>query len=302
MKKRALMVGVGELLWDLLPSGKVLGGAPSNFAYMCRVLGNEGIVASRVGDDVMGRAARDALLVRGLDASHIQLDAEHKTGTAQVVIDSDGQPRFTIADSVAWDYLQWTPEWEKISRVTDVVCFGTLAQRSQTAAQTIMQFLQQIPAEALRICDVNLRSPFYSLEALDRSLRCAQIAKLNEQELHKVAAMFQLKGSGEESLARSLLTGFELQLVCITRGARGSLLVSKTESVEHDGIKVKVADAIGAGDAFTACVAHSYIRGRSLDEISEMANRFASWVATQSGATPVVSEDKLHDIFGRDHY
>lgn len=296
MTKPALMVGLGEVLWDILPSGKVLGGAPANFAYMTNVLGDQGIVASRIGEDDLGREAHKVMEGLGLNTAHVQSDPEHKTGTATVVIDRDGQPTFTISECVSWDFLEWTPEWDELSARADVICFGSLAQRASTSAATIERFLQNAPENALRICDVNLRQSFYNLELLRKSFRHAHILKLNEHELAEVSSLFKLGASSDETLAKRLLRECALQLVCVTRGARGSLLVSADQTVAHAGFQVKVADSVGAGDAFTACLAHEHLRGRSLEEISQAANRFASWVATQTGATPPISPTQLHNI------
>ena len=290
------MIGLGEVLWDILPSGKALGGAPANFAYMTKVLGDEGIVASRVGNDELGREACEVIQRLGLNTSYLQQDNQHQTGTAAVSIDAAGQPNFTIQESVAWDFLQWTAEWEELSSRADVICFGSLAQRSPESALAIDLFLQNAPAKALRICDVNLRESFYNKDVLRKSFQHAHIVKLNEQELLQISSLLNLGDGTEEALAKRLLAEHGLRLVCITLGDRGSLLVSEDQTVEHRGFRVKVADAVGAGDAYTACMAHHYLRGHSLWEISESANRFASWVATQTGATPPIVADQLRNI------
>ena len=296
MTKPALMIGLGEVLWDLLPSGRVLGGAPANFAYMTNVLGNQGVVASRVGNDDLGREACRVMQELGLNTSYVQHDDLHETGTAKVSIDGAGQPNFTIKEQVSWDFLQWTEAWEELSSRADVICFGSLAQRSPRSAVTIECFLRNAPERALRIYDVNLRQSFYNKDVLRKSFQRAHIVKLNEQELLQVSFLMKLGVGSEEILAKRLLNECRLRLVCITRGARGSLLVSANETVEHRGFRVKVADAVGAGDAFTACLAHHYLRAHSLQEISESANRFASWVATQTGAMPPVNCGQLHEI------
>jgi fructokinase len=296
MTEPVIMIGLGEVLWDLLPSGKVLGGAPSNFAYMASVLGDQGIVASRVGNDVLGREACRVMQELGLSTAYLQHDERHETGTATVSIDAAGQPNFTIKNPVAWDFLEWSTQWEQLAARADVVCFGSLAQRSEKSAATIERFLQNTPRNALRICDVNLRESFYNQGVLRRSFQHADILKLNDQELLQVSYLFHLGIGSQEMLARRLLRLCDLQLVSITRGSRGSLLVTKGEVVEHEGLRVRVADAVGAGDAFTACLAHHYVRGHSLQEISESANRFASWVATQTGATPLITSEKLQSI------
>lgn len=298
MSARPVMVGLGEILWDLLPSGKVLGGAPTNFAYMTQILGDEGIVASRVGMDGLGREAGRVIEERGMESHYLQYDNLHRTGTASVLFEPAGQPKFQIEESVAWDFLEWTPAWQELSARVNVVCFGSLAQRSPVSAETIERFLLNTPAKAIRICDANLRDPFYTPDALRRSLWLANLLKINEVELLRVSSLLGVVGEGEEELAASLLREFDLELICVTKGARGSLLVSETKAVRHEGLSVKVADAIGAGDAFTACVAHYYMQGWPLEQISDSANRFAAWVATQVGATPVISPDRLEEILG----
>jgi fructokinase len=294
----ALMVGLGEILWDLLPSGKQLGGAPANFAYMVKVLGDEGIVASRTGRDGLGDEARRAMESLDLNPSFIQSDEKHPTGVVKVLIDGAGQPEFTIASDVSWDHLEWTAAWEGLAARADAICFGTLAQRSQVSRTTVHRFLQASGEKALKIYDVNLRESFYSKDVIVDSLRLSNIAKLNADELAKVCELLNIPGQSEQEKSKGLLTEFDLNLVCITRGATGSLLVSPYQSVEHSGFRVKVADAVGAGDAFTACLAHHYIRGNSLQTISELANGFASWVATQTGATPTVPSRGLQGVLG----
>lgn len=290
------MIGLGEVLWDLLPSGRVLGGAPTNFAYMTTVLGDRGIVASRVGQDELGREACQVMQRLGLSTSYLQLDNCHGTGTAGVSIDPTGQPTFTIQESVAWDFLQWTPAWEELAAQANAVCFGSLAQRSPASAETIERFLCSAPPKTLRIYDVNLRHPFCGADVLRRSLAHAQIVKLNHEEFRHVSSLFSMDGGDDEARAKRLLSEFDLHLVCITRGAHGSLLVSRETTVEHKGISVNVADTVGAGDAFAACLAHFYMQGKSLEEISEFANRFAAWVASQVGATPLVRKAQLENI------
>jgi len=296
MSASPLMVGLGEVLWDLLPSRKVLGGAPANFAYMATVFGDRGIVASRIGKDELGREACEILSDAGVGTSYMQHDDKYGTGVTNVLLDSEGQPGFTIKEHVAWDFLHWTPDWEELSSRVDVVCYGSLAQRSQTSAETIERFLRNTPENALRICDANLREPFYNLDTLRRSFQFADILKLNEQELFQVSSSFGFGNSDEIEIAKRLLDKFDLDLICVTKGARGSLLISDRKIIEHAGINVDVADAVGAGDAFTACVAHYYVQGHPLEEISEFANRIAAWVATQVGATPLISDAQLVKI------
>jgi fructokinase len=296
MAKPFVVVGLGEVLWDILPSGKVLGGAPANFAYMANVLGDQGIVASRVGTDQLGHEVREALAALDLTTRFLQEDPHHETGSAKVLIDTLGQPTFTITESVSWDFLEWTPGWEELSQTADVICFGSLAQRSSISAGTIDCFLQNARSDVLRIFDVNLRQSYYRKAILRRSLQHANIVKLTDQELYRLSSLLQLGSGSDEILARALLRQWDLRLVCVTRGARGSLLVSEEEIVEHHGYPVQVVDTVGAGDAFTASLVHHFIRGRSLREISECANQFASWVATQTGAMPRINQLQLQQI------
>ena len=280
------IVGLGELLWDLLPAGKQLGGAPANFAYITNLLGNKGVPASRVGNDSLGDAALQRLTQLGVSTEFVQRDALHPTGSVNVEIDR-GQPRFEILQSVAWDFLDWSQPWQRLAAEADAVCFGSLAQRSAQSQSTIRSFLNATRPRAVRVFDVNLRQNFYSRQVLAESMRLATIVKLNHEELPKIMHLFEIAGHGEMDSAQRLLSMHGLKLVCITRGDGGSLLISANECSEHTGIKVKVADTVGAGDAFTAAMVHGYLRGSSLKQINETANRVGAWVASQPGAMPV---------------
>ena len=284
--KRFTIVGIGELLWDVFPEGKQLGGAPANFAYMTSLLGDEGLVASRVGNDALGRSAARRLQRIGLKTSYLQLDSAHPTGTAKVQVDSAGQNTFEFGESVAWDFFQWTTEWHELAEKVDGVCFGSLAQRSPRSQATIRAFLQAVKPKTVRIFDVNLRPPFYSNETLDESLRLTDIVKLNQDELAAVAKLLGHPPEPEEQAARWLRDTYQLKLVCVTRGPNGSLLVAERESSDHPGCKVKVADTVGSGDAFTAALVYHYLRGASLATLNEAANGMGAWVAGQPGATP----------------
>ena len=291
--RRRTVVGVGELLWDLLPGGKQLGGAPANFAYITNLLGDAGIPASRVGRDSLGDEAIQRLTQLGLSAEFIQRDAIHATGTVKIEIDKGGQPRFDISEPVAWDFLEWTPSWQQLAQEADAVCFGSLAQRSSQSRSTIRSFLRTTRPEAVRIFDVNLRQNFYSAQILAESMKLATLVKLNHEELPKIIGLLEYESGGEKDSALRLLSSYDLKLVCITRGDGGSLLISSDECSEHSGFRVKVADTVGAGDAFTAALVSGYLRGQSLGEINEGANRIGAWVASQSGATPAVKPGGL---------
>lgn len=291
--KRFKTVGLGELLWDIFPESRQLGGAPANFAYMTSLLGDEGVVASRVGNDELGEEALGQLERIGLNTTHVQIDAAHGTGAAQIEVDTNGQPEFRIAEPAAWDFLEWTPDWQALGRMADALCFGSLAQRSSQSRQTIHAFLKTIRPETTRVFDVNLRQSFYSADLLAESAKFADIIKLNHEELSVVVRMLGSSFQDEESAALWLLHTFHAKLVCVTRGAKGSLLLSEHSKDEHPGIAVSVVDTVGSGDAFTAALVYHYQRRASLAVMNEAANRMGSWVAGQTGATPARDEAVL---------
>lgn len=288
------VVGLGELIWDMFPEGRRLGGAPSNFAYVSRLLGNDAAVASRVGLDALGDEAVEKLARAGLSTLHLQRDGAHPTGTVGVRVGANGEPHFNVNENSAWDYLEWTPGWERLAGRAGVVCFGTLGQRRPEARATIERFLGATRAGALRLFDVNLRHSFFTPDMLARSLRLSTVVKLNAEELSAAAWMLSLRASGELETARELLDLFGLRLVAVTRGAAGSLLVSRDEADEHTGFRAgRVADTIGCGDAFAAALAHCLRRDAPLALCNEIANRVGSWLATQTGATPEADDETI---------
>jgi len=295
----AVVVGIGELLWDLLPGGKQLGGAPSNFAYISSVLGNRALVASRVGDDPLGVEAVKRLESLGLETGSVQIDKAHRTGTVDVTIDDSGHPDFRVAANVAWDFLEWNDGLRNLATEADIVCFGSLAQRQEPSRSTIHQFVRATRERCLRIFDVNLRQSYYDAIILKTGLALATVVKVNDEELPVLLATCGLPTSNDEtSDAELLLEHFGMELVCVTRGQKGSLLLGKEKRSEHPGFRVHVADTVGAGDAFTATFAHFYHAGQSLDIINEAANRMASWVASQKGATPAATSEQIAELLG----
>jgi fructokinase len=293
--KRHKIVGLGEILWDMLPNGKQLGGAPSNFAYISTLLGNEGIVASRIGCDALGNEAVQRLAKLGVGTASIQADPAHPTGTVQVEVDHAGQPRFEIAEGVAWDFLEWTPAWQHLAAQSDAICFGSLAQRAPTSRATIRQFLGAAKQDAVRIFDVNLRQAFYSKEIIAESMKLADIVKLNHEELPRIMQMFGLQHRDEISSANSLVQLHGLKLICVTRGCRGSLLINHQTLDEHPGYRIQIGDAIGAGDAFTAALVYKYLQGAPIARMNETANRMGAWVASRVGAMPVPRDGDIQE-------
>jgi len=290
---RRTVVGLGELLWDLLPAGKQLGGAPANFAYITSLLGDNGVPASRLGQDDLGAEALRRLKQLGLPTDFIQRDAQHPTGIVRVEVDRAGQPRFEICESVAWDFLEWTSQWQKLAGEADAVCFGSLAQRSASNRSTIRSFLQALRPDAVCVFDVNLRQNFYSADVLSASMKLATIVKLNHEELPRLMRLFELEHRTEELSAQRLVALYKLKLVCVTRGEAGSLLANADGCSAHPGFRVRVADTVGAGDAFTAALVHEYLRGASLERMNDAANRTGAWVASQTGATPMLKPGGL---------
>jgi fructokinase len=288
---------MGELLWDLLPEGAFLGGAPANFAVMAGQLGNRAVLLSRIGRDELGRKAVERFDSLPVEARFLQVDPARETGRVTVAFEG-GEPHYTIHQPAAWDFLELTGEWMELAEMADALCFGSLAQRSRESRQTIQALAARTSALCARVFDVNLRAPFYSAEVIQQSLELATVLKMNDAELPRVLALLGLKVENELAPGPSRLTDERqgaarllrefplLQMVAVTRGAHGSLLVTRKAWHEHPGIPVKVADAIGAGDAFTAAMIHYLLRGADLATLNEAGNRWGSWVSSQSGAMP----------------
>jgi len=291
MKKK--VVGLGEVLWDLLPERTCLGGAPANFAYITTLMGDQGIVASRVGEDSRGVEALRRMEEMGLDIDHVQTDGERPTGTVNVQVDHKGVAQYEIAHPVAWDFMEWTLDWEHLAEKADAVCFGSLAQRSERSRATIRRFLSATSASAVKVFDVNLRQSYYSAEILSQSMQLADIVKLNDEELPKIMSLAKFPHKDELSSALRLCEVYQVKLMCVTRGGRGSLLVRGQESSEHPGFRVKVADTVGSGDAFTAGLVHEYLHGAPLDLMNEVANLVGAWVASEVCAMPAPKRGAL---------
>jgi fructokinase len=290
------IVGLGELLWDQLPGGKQIGGAPANFAYISGLLGDRGVIASSIGADALGDEIRAKLISLGVDTSFLQVDPAHPTSTVNVRVDPDGQPVFDIAEHIAWDFFEWGPAWESLAQQADAVYFGTLGQRTSQSSAATMAFIKATRPHTLKIFDANLRQNFFSVEVIAESLKLANIMKLNHDELPRITQMLGLAYDGDKSSAERLRRAYGLQLVCVTRGENGSLLVAEDGADEHPGFRVSVADTVGAGDAFTATLVHHFLRGASLPVMNDAANRMGSWVASRAGGTPPVDPDLLGQV------
>lgn len=281
--KKKVIVGIGEILWDMLPTGKALGGAPANFAYHAKRLGEEGWAVSAIGDDPLGREIMDIVGEKRLN--NLIAVTDKPTGTVQVTLDAHGVPTYNIMEDVAWDNIPFTPEMEALAKRADAVCFGSLVQR-MGSSDAVLKFLRATRPEALRVFDINLRQHYYSKEVLDASLRLANILKINDEEIRIVADMFGLEGD-DTAACRSLVERYDLQLVILTKGADGSEVITATEAIPQTVGKVEVVDTVGAGDSFTAAFVVSYLRGDSLSEAQRLANETAAYVCSCKGAMPL---------------
>ena len=290
-----LVVGLGEALWDILPSGKHLGGAPLNFAYIASLLGENTVITTRIGNDPLGEEIETELTRRHLDLDGIQIDHDLPTGTVEVSF-HNGQPQYEIRQPAAWDALEWSPKWRQIAAKSDAVCFGTLAQRASKSRESIQKFVQNTRPECLRVLDINLRKPFYSREVIESSLQMATILKLNDAEVGEIAAICGVSGGEIESQMVDLLRKFKLTCVFATRGECGAMAANSRGVVEHPGFKVQVRDTIGAGDAFTAAATHCLLSGMEPEKTLAIANRWASWVASQAGGMPAISDELRREM------
>lgn len=288
---RPIIVGIGEVLWDMLPGGRQLGGAPANFAYHAHALGAVGVVVSRVGDDEPGRDVLRRLEALGLDVAHVTTDPHHPTGRVDVRLDARGVPDYLIHEGVAWDFLRATPALLDLAARADSVCFGTLAQRSPVSRDAIRAFLRTARPQCLRVFDVNLRQSYFDRATVHDLLSESNVLKLNDAELPVLARLLGTGGEGDGAI-EALLLKYDLRLVALTRGPYGSALYTPTRTSDHPGITAdKVADTVGAGDAFTAALVLGLLKGHDLDHINAFANRLASYVCSQPGATPPIPPD-----------
>lgn len=281
------IAGVGEVLWDLLPSGRQLGGAPANFAYHAGALGADARIISRVGRDNLGREALLRLSEMGVATDGIEVDSNLPTGTVGVELVGEGQPKFTIHENVAWDALRGESRGQAAVTNANAICFGTLAQRGAVSREAIRALVAMAPPTALRILDVNLRAPFFSGPMVEESLGLSNVLKLNDAELPFLATFLHLAGDHRAQI-RQISDRFGMKCVAFTRGSQGSLLYAGGQWSEHPGLSTKVADTVGAGDAFTAAMVLGLLAGWDLDMINRRANEVASWVASCAGGMPIV--------------
>ena len=316
----APVVAIGELLWDIIPSGVRLSGTITNFSVVTLRLGDYAALISCLGNDTLGHDAAQRLTAlvskpgtaTHLDLSCIQVSHTLPTGTVSVTLDTAGHPQYAINSPVAWDAILVSGEMIELAARASVICFGTLAQRHEISRDSIRGLVAKAHPDCVRVCDLNLRAPFGSSEVVRWCLAHADVLKVSDEELPEVARLLGdpsiaagfPASSGDEALtaaateaANALLTfAPQCRLVSITLGPHGSLLADRTGTYRHRGYPVNVADTVGAGDAFTAGLVHAYVRGASLAQISEVSNRCGSYVASQIGATPELPLSLLEAI------
>ncbi len=293
--KTKKIAGIGELLWDVLPQGKQMGGAPYNFAFHAMQAGFDTHVVSAVGEDPDGKEILQVMSELGLDQTYIQNHPDYPTGTVTVELAGEGIPTYTIHENVAWDHIYWNKDLAKLAVEVDAVCFGSLAQRNQVSGNTIRRFMETARPECLRVYDINLRQSFYDRETLFQSLKLSNVLKLNENELPLLAGFLGFEGSEQEILTK-LLNEFQLRLIAYTKGSQGSWLVTPDERSHCEVPSVKIADTVGAGDSFTATLLVGTLNGLPLKKIHASATEVAAFVCSQHGATPKLPNHLLEQL------
>ena len=286
-----IIVGLGEALWDVLPEGKKLGGAPANFAYHVKQFGFNSMAVSAVGEDKLGEETLAALNEKGLD--YIMAQVPYPTGTVQVTLDEDGIPTYDIRENVAWDNIPFTPELEDLARNCRAVCFGSLAQRNVVSRETIYKFLDTMPTEngRLKIFDINLRQNFYTKEIIAESLYRCNILKINDEELVAIGRMFGYPGLDMRDKCWLLLGKCNLDMLVLTCGTNGSYVFTPGNVSFQETPLVEVADTVGAGDSFTGAFCSAILKGMSVADAHKLAVKVSAYVCTQSGAMPELPKD-----------
>ena len=287
--ENTIVVGMGEALWDVLPEGKKIGGAPANFAYHVSQFGLNSRVVSAVGDDKLGMEILDNFREKKLNAM-VEI-VPYPTGTVQVELDAEGVPCYDIKEGVAWDNIPYTPALEDLAKHTKAVCFGSLAQRSVVSRDTINRFIDAMPAEdTLKIFDINLRQGFYTKEILCNSFSKCNILKINDEELVTVSRMFGYPGIDLQDKCWILLAKYNLKMLILTCGVNGSYVFTPGNVSFVETPRVEVADTVGAGDSFTAAFVSSILSGLSIGEAHKLAVETSAYVCTQKGAMPVLPQ------------
>ena len=288
------VIGIGEALWDVLPDGKKLGGAPANFAYHTGQFGHQTLAVSALGNDKLAEETLHALDERGLQ--YIMPRVPYPTGTVQVVLDDEGVPTYDIRENVAWDNIPLTDEMLTVARNACAVCWGSLAQRNVVSRETIRRFVHATPEESLRIFDINLRQTFYTKEIIKESLKLCNVLKINDEELVSIGRMFGYPGLDMENKCWLILGKYNLNMLVLTCGVNGSYVFTPGCMSFQETPKVEVADTVGAGDSFTGSFCAAILQGKSVCEAHRIAVEVSAYVCTQNGAMPRLPEQYLHQI------
>ena len=285
---KRLVVGLGEVLWDMLPEGRKIGGAPVNFAYHAGQFGIDTMAVSAIGNDKLGE---DTIAeMNGKHLNHIFPSVPYPTGSVQVSLDEKGVPAYDIKENVAWDNIPFTNEIESVARSCRAVCFGSLAQRNAVSRNTIRKFIESTPSGCIRIFDINLRQNFYTSNVIHDSLELCNILKINDEEIMLVSRMFNYDSSNIENVCRTIMEDFSLEMVILTCGTKGSYIFTKGGVSLMPTPKVNVADTVGAGDSFTGSFCAAILRGLPVAEAHKKAVEVSAYVCTQNGAMPEIPE------------
>ena len=285
-----IIVGLGEILWDVFPERKILGGAPANFAYHISQFGFNGYAVSAIGKDLLGKEILDSLEQKGLN--HLIESTDFPTGEVKVSVDNWGVPQYKICEGVAWDNIPFTPALANLAKETQVVCFGSLAQRNEVSRATIHAFLDAMPKDSLKIFDINLRLHYYTKEVIEFSLEKAHILKINDEEVVKIAQLFGWEGT-EKEICKQLLSKYQLDILILTKGTEGSWVLTLKEESFLPTPKITIADTVGAGDSFTAAFIASHLHGRCLVASHQLAVEVSAYVCQQHGAMPRLADAHL---------
>lgn len=283
------IIGLGEALWDVLPEGKQLGGAPANFAYHAQQFGHSSLAISALGTDALGTEVITTLDARGMN--YLMPRVDYPTGTVQVNLDDEGVPTYEIREGVAWDNIPYTAEIAEAASAARAICFGSLAQRSAVSRSTIQQCLAAAPADCLKIFDINLRQNFYTREVIERSMHACNILKINDEELIALGRMFGYPGLDIEDKCWLLLGKYHLDMLVLTCGVNGSYVFAPGTTSFQETPRVVVADTVGAGDSFTATFISAILAGRTIPEAHKLAVEVSAYVCTQAGAMPLLPEE-----------
>jgi fructokinase len=287
------IIGIGEVLWDMLPEGNVLGGAPANFVYNISQFGLPAKLVSAIGDDQLGRLAAETLAQRHIDT--VMATVSRPTGTVEVKLADEGIPSYDIKEHAAWDFIPLDKKLLELARTTTVACFGSLAQRSQVSRDTINMFLDTMPDGhgRIKVFDINLRQGFFSKEIIEQSLTRCNMLKINDEELAEVSRMLGLPQSGTEEICRRLMSEYIIDCVILTCGTKGSHVFGRSSSSFLPTPEVKVADTVGAGDSFTAAFIASLLRGKSIREAHRRAVEVSAYVCSCPGAMNILPENLI---------